>query len=181
MSCVRSGRACAWSPIGHPQSPGGHGYRDRSIDRPERSVRIEPFGGGGPDDRLVGSVVRLPPRKAIMGAHALIEPRRSVAIKASFLALVLAASLFALARANATAATAYSTVQPGSFTGSAFDACTAPPAASMTAWKASPYKAIGIYIGGVSRGCTQANLTAAWVQQQVTAGWKLLPLYVGPQ
>jgi hypothetical protein len=116
-----------------------------------------------------------------MGAHALIEPRRSVAIKASFLALVLAASLFALARANATAATAYSTVQPGSFTGSAFDACTAPPAASMTAWKASPYKAIGIYIGGVSRGCTQANLTAAWVQQQVTAGWKLLPLYVGPQ
>jgi hypothetical protein len=116
-----------------------------------------------------------------MGAHALVEPRRSLAVKASFLAAVLVASLFALARTNATAASAYSTVQPGSFTGYAFDACTAPAAASMNAWKASPYKAIGIYIGGVSRGCTQANLTAAWVQQQVTAGWKLLPLYVGPQ
>ncbi|WP_239163122.1 glycoside hydrolase domain-containing protein [Paractinoplanes rishiriensis] len=95
---------------------------------------------------------------------------------------ILVASMFTLARATAGAATAYSTVQPGTFTGYAFDACTAPPSASMAAWRASsPYRGIGIYIGGNNRGCTQANLTAEWVQEQVTAGWKLLPLYVGPQ
>src|SRR3954452_24826512 len=131
------------------------------------------------------------PRKAIMGAShtprhasaAVLNPaHRSLAIRASFLVLVLGAALFALARTNAGAATAFSTVQPGTFTGKAFDACTAPSNATMTAWKgSSPYGGVGIYIGGVSRGCTQANLTASWVQAQVTAGWKLLPLYVGPQ
>ena len=43
------------------------------------------------------------------------------------------------------------------FTGLAFDTCTAPTIAQMTAWKASPYKAIGIYIGGVNRSCAQPN------------------------
>ncbi|GAA0536077.1 hypothetical protein GCM10010172_16780 [Paractinoplanes ferrugineus] len=118
-----------------------------------------------------------------MGAHRLIPARKnSVKIKATFCALILLASSFTLAQTNAGAADAFSTVQPGSFTGYAFDACTAPSSASMKAWRASsPYKAIGIYIGGVSRGCTQANLTASWVQEQVNAGWKLLPIYVGPQ
>jgi hypothetical protein len=114
---------------------------------------------------------------------ALLHPaHRSLAIRASFLVLVLGAALFALARTNAGAATAFSTMQPGTFTGKAFDACTAPSSATMAAWKgSSPYGGIGVYIGGVSRGCPQANLTASWVQTQVTAGWKLLPLYVGPQ
>ncbi|MEU4238707.1 glycoside hydrolase domain-containing protein [Actinoplanes sp. NPDC026619] len=117
-----------------------------------------------------------------MGAHRLIPARRNVRVKAVFCALILLATSLTLARANAGAASAYSTVQPGTFTGYAFDACTAPSSATMKTWRASsPYKGIGIYIGGVSRGCTQANLTAAWVQEQVTAGWKLLPLYVGPQ
>lgn len=119
-----------------------------------------------------------------MGAHRLIPARRktNVKIKAAFSVLILAASSFVLSQANAGAAPSFSTVQPGSFTGYAFDACTAPSSASMKAWRASsPYKAIGIYIGGVSRGCAQPNLTAAWVQEQVTAGWKLLPIYVGPQ
>jgi glycoside hydrolase-like protein/VCBS repeat protein len=106
--------------------------------------------------------------------------RRKLALKASFAVVVLAASAFTLARA--TAATTYTTVQPGTFAGSAFDACAAPASASMKAWKkASPYKGIGIYIGGSNRGCAQPNLTPAWVKEQVTAGWKLLPLYVGPQ
>ncbi|GAA2648953.1 glycoside hydrolase domain-containing protein [Paractinoplanes durhamensis] len=117
-----------------------------------------------------------------MGAHRLIPARRNVKVKAAICALILLASSFTLVQGNAGAASAYSTVQPGTFTGYAFDACTAPSSASMKAWRAnSPYKGIGIYIGGVSRGCTQANLTAAWVQEQVTAGWKLIPIYVGPQ
>jgi len=73
------------------------------------------------------------------------------------------------------------TRHPGTFTGYGFDACTAPSSAAMTAWLASPYRAAGIYFGGVNRGCTQPNLTPAWVGQQQAAGWHLIPLYVGPQ
>jgi hypothetical protein len=52
----------------------------------------------------------------------------------------------------------------------------------MAAWRAaSPYRAIGIYIGGNNRGCTQGNLTPDWVRTEVAAGWHLIPLYVGPQ
>jgi hypothetical protein len=72
-------------------------------------------------------------------------------------------------------------VEPGTFKGLGFDACTAPPSATMKAWLASPYRAVGIYFGGANRGCTQANLTAAWVTEQHAAGWHLLPIYVGPQ
>jgi Domain of unknown function (DUF1906)/FG-GAP-like repeat len=106
--------------------------------------------------------------------------RRKYVISAFLAVVVVGVSSFTLFRADA--ATAYSTVQPGTFTGQAFDACTAPSSASMKAWRASsPYQAIGIYIGGSNRGCTQANLTPAWVQEQVRAGWRLIPLYVGPQ
>ncbi|MFB7596283.1 glycoside hydrolase domain-containing protein [Streptomyces sp. NPDC056160] len=66
--------------------------------------------------------------------------------------------------------------------GKGFDTCTAPGQSAMDAWKAgSPYGAVGIYIGGVNRGCAQANLTAGWVRTQYAKGWRLLPLYVGPQ
>jgi hypothetical protein len=52
----------------------------------------------------------------------------------------------------------------------------------MNAWLASPYRAVGVYIGGSERACAdQPNLTAAWVAQQAAAGWHFLPLYVGPQ
>jgi hypothetical protein len=106
--------------------------------------------------------------------------RRKLGISLLIGAVVLGMSSVVLMRADG--ATTFSTVQPGNFTGYAFDACTAPPSASMKAWKAtSPYKAIGIYIGGVNRGCAQPKLTAAWVKEQVQAGWKLIPLYVGPQ
>jgi hypothetical protein len=69
-----------------------------------------------------------------------------------------------------------------SYTGMGFDACTAPGLAAMQAWLAgSPYRAIGIYIGGSDRACAQPNLTAAWVSLQAAAGWHFIPLYVGPQ
>ena len=38
-----------------------------------------------------------------------------------------------------------------------------------------------MYIGGASRGCTQANLTADWVTQTIAQGWTLIPTYVGLQ
>ncbi|MBD0672094.1 glycoside hydrolase domain-containing protein [Streptomyces sp. CBMA156] len=67
-------------------------------------------------------------------------------------------------------------------TGKGFDACTAPSGAAMNAWMtSSPYRAVGVYIGGAKRACAQPNLTASWVQQQQAAGWAFMPLYVGVQ
>ncbi len=68
-----------------------------------------------------------------------------------------------------------------SYTGRGFDACTAPSAAQMQAWQRSPYRAVGVYIGGADRACAQPDLTASWVRQQQAAGWHFVPIYVGPQ
>jgi hypothetical protein len=67
------------------------------------------------------------------------------------------------------------------FTGLGFDACSAPSSKAMAAWADSPYRAIGVYIGGDNRACSQPNLTAAWVSAQTAAGWHLIPTYVGRQ
>lgn len=71
---------------------------------------------------------------------------------------------------------------PGTYTGQGFDACTAPSQAAMDAWQTwSDYQAIGVYIGGASRGCAQPNLTSVWVAQQIAQGWHLIATYVGEQ
>ena len=71
--------------------------------------------------------------------------------------------------------------QPTVFTGYGFDACSAPSLAKLQAWTASPYRAVGIYIGGANRACSQPNLTPAWVDSTLGLGYALLPLYVGLQ
>ena len=70
---------------------------------------------------------------------------------------------------------------PEAFTGLGFDACAAPSSRAMSAWASSPYRGIGVYIGGANRACSQPNLTAAWVGEQVADGWHLIPTYVGLQ
>jgi hypothetical protein len=88
----------------------------------------------------------------------------------------------ALKLAEPAAAAADVPASATSFTGEGFDACAAPSAAYMGAWHSkSPYGAVGIYIGGAERSCAQPNLTAAWVAQQAAAGWRFMPIYVGPQ
>jgi hypothetical protein len=74
-------------------------------------------------------------------------------------------------------------VTPGDFTGFGFDQCTAPSQRAMDAWlTGSPYWAVGIYISGASRGCTsQPNLSPTWVHRQLSSGWRLLPITLGPQ
>ncbi len=67
------------------------------------------------------------------------------------------------------------------YSGPGFDTCSAPTTATMQSWLASPYRAIGIYIGGQNRACPDGNLSAAWVSGVVSTGWNLLPLYVGLQ
>jgi hypothetical protein len=66
--------------------------------------------------------------------------------------------------------------------GRGFDTCTAPSRSVMQAWwTASPYAAIGIYIGGSDAACSQPNLTPAWLRNVAAQGWHFIPLYVGPQ
>jgi hypothetical protein len=71
---------------------------------------------------------------------------------------------------------------PGTFQGYGFDACAAPTATTMSAWlSTTSYRAIGIYIGGETRACSQNNLTPSWVSTVANSGWHLAPLYVGLQ
>jgi Domain of unknown function (DUF1906) len=90
----------------------------------------------------------------------------------------LAALMLLLLPASSDAA---SLARTGVYTGYAFDACSAPAITSLQAWSASPYRGLGIYIGGVNRACKQTQLTASWVQETLGLGWSLLPLYVGLQ
>ncbi|NUO55050.1 MAG: DUF1906 domain-containing protein [Hamadaea sp.] len=92
---------------------------------------------------------------------------------------VLAALIAPSAAAPATAAVTVAAVapQPGTYVGKGFDTCTAPSQSAMNAWKtSSPYGAVGIYISGSSRSCSQPNLTATWVSNQVAKGWRLIPI-----
>lgn len=67
------------------------------------------------------------------------------------------------------------------YSGLAFDTCTAPPLSTMRAWRRSPYNAIGVYIGGANRGCAQPELTSGWVSRTTRMGWRLLPIFNGRQ
>jgi hypothetical protein len=63
-----------------------------------------------------------------------------------------------------------------------FDACTAPPISTMqTWWTSSPFTSVGVYIGGANPFCAQPNLTPSWVSTVTGQGWKLLPVWFGPQ
>jgi hypothetical protein len=67
------------------------------------------------------------------------------------------------------------------YTGLGFDACSAPSTTTLAAWLASPYRAVGVYIGGINRACSQPNLTSTWVASVLASGWVLIPTYVGLQ
>ncbi|RAG86543.1 hypothetical protein DN069_06180 [Streptacidiphilus pinicola] len=71
---------------------------------------------------------------------------------------------------------------PQVFTGRAFDTCSAPSPALLRAWRrSSPYGALGLYIGGGNRACSQPLLTRGYVRAAAGMGWRMLPLYVGAQ
>ncbi len=86
-------------------------------------------------------------------------------------------------RAHASQTRPHTTRRAGDpvYTGLGFDACSTPSSSTMAAWGASPYRAIGIYIGGANEACSQPNLNPTWVEQESAAGWVLLPIYVGLQ
>jgi hypothetical protein len=74
-------------------------------------------------------------------------------------------------------------VGPTTVQGAGFDACRAPARSDMQAWanSSAPYKAVGIYIGGLNRGCPYGNLSAAWVSAVRGYGYRFIPTYVGRQ
>ncbi|MGW4829318.1 glycoside hydrolase domain-containing protein [Amycolatopsis japonica] len=79
------------------------------------------------------------------------------------------------------AAAAAPIVAPGTFQGKGFETCAAPAQATMDAWRASPYRAVGIYSSGDLRACAQPNLTPAWVANQAARGWRFILTDVGRQ
>lgn len=74
---------------------------------------------------------------------------------------------------------------PGDFTGHGFDTCVAPSQSTMNTWNlTSPFSAVGIYVSGNSRYCSdkdQPNLSKSWVQRNADNGWRFLPIHVGRQ
>ncbi|HVY79109.1 MAG TPA: DUF1906 domain-containing protein [Solirubrobacterales bacterium] len=136
----------------------------RLAERPHACVRLDRravyLGTPGANQRCPAEAMGR--RRAI-----LIEPR---------------AALRARAGASAVAPPAPGPVSsPEAFAGLGFDACAAPSSRAMAAWESSPYRGIGVYIGGSNRACSQPNLTAKWVEEQIAAGWHLIPTYVGLQ
>ena len=73
-------------------------------------------------------------------------------------------------------------VTPGNYTGLGFDQCLAPEQWKMDAWlEASPFRAVGIYISGASRGCRdQPNLTPTWVSTQLAQRLAAAADHAGP-
>ncbi|GEM_PF-622533 len=91
------------------------------------------------------------------------------------------ASTYQAAFASGTSLAPTQDIGPVTYTGKGFDPCQAPSESSMNAWKSSPYRAVGVYIGGANRACGDGPLSATWVKDEVTSGWSIWPMYVGLQ
>jgi hypothetical protein len=51
----------------------------------------------------------------------------------------------------------------------------------QTWWNLSPYYSVNLYMGGVSRYCSNTELDAVWVNRVAQQGWSFIPTWVGPQ
>jgi len=114
------------------------------------------------------------------------SPERRARGTARLLTVVAAAlaAVTAIALGVQSTSAAGGVLAPGTFTGMGFDACAAPSATTMDKWmraRENPYRAVGVYISGGLRACSQPNLTASWVSHVSSTGWRILPLTVGPQ
>ena len=92
-----------------------------------------------------------------------------------------AATTVSSATASSATATSSASGRGSTYTGLAFDTCSAPTATQLSAWKHSPYRGMGVYIGGANAACAQPNLTSSWVTSVTGAGWHLMLIYVGLQ
>lgn len=68
------------------------------------------------------------------------------------------------------------------FKGHAFDICEVPSLNQLKTWYSkSPYRAVNLYIGGISRFCTNTPLNASYIKKIADQGWMLIPTWVGHQ
>jgi hypothetical protein len=180
-TCVRFNRHAVY--LGTPRAD--QRCPAHSVGRTE-AILIEPIsarasGSGSPGAPALppgGSSARLPIRSrgvvvtATWGAHPGLV-RRALGVGSLRPTVATASTAPPRARQAQTGGAVY--------TGLGFDPCAAPSIAHMSAWRASPYHAIGVYIGGADMACAQPNLTASWVSTETAAGWRLIPTYVGLQ
>jgi hypothetical protein len=201
LGAARAGAASVGGSAGDPGAVGADG--PRSVHFEGRAVHV-PQGyrvvRAGAHSR---TCVRLDRRVVYLGgpsaeqrcpAGALLGKRRAIVIGAQGRRITgdspalsgAARGALALARPRAARASKARGVATGSvggsvFTGLGFDTCSAPSSKAMAAWAESPFRGVGIYIGGENSACSQPNLSASWVSAQTTAGWHLIPTYVGLQ
>lgn len=153
--CRATVRACA-AP-GSRREPVTYSRRPPSEGAPDAAVSRTEWGGE-------------------LSRHRLSRKSRYIAWATAGAVVVAGAGIAAQTSMAATAWPAQKT-----YTGRAFDACTAPSLSAMKAWHTGYYGAAAVYIGGKNRGCAQPNLTRSWVKSVNATGWKLIPLYVGAQ
>ncbi|MGH6654126.1 MAG: glycoside hydrolase domain-containing protein [Actinocrinis sp.] len=159
----------------------------RGVGRRTGALLIEPeparsaAGGVGEsavslDRPISGEIDVTAPGVSVVASYG--DDDRSTVIEA-----ITGAGLPQPANAPVTPATVPVEIVRGTYqvTGLGFDTCSAPSAARMKAWAVSPFSAVGIYVGGSERACSQANLTAPWIAAQAKAGWHFMPLYAGWQ
>jgi hypothetical protein len=148
------------------------GAHSRTCVRLDR--RVVYLGGPSAEQKCPAGSILGRRRAIVVGAHG----RR---ITGDSPALSRAASGTLPRAAHASRAPATASVSGSVFTGLGFDTCSAPSSKAMAAWAESPFRGVGIYIGGENSACSQPNLSASWVSAQTTAGWHLIPTYVGLQ
>jgi photosystem II stability/assembly factor-like uncharacterized protein len=67
-------------------------------------------------------------------------------------------------------------------TGQGFDKCEIATLSQFQDWiQTSPYKTTNLYIGGISRACSNTALTADYLKDLSKQGWFFIPTWVGPQ
>jgi hypothetical protein len=159
------------------------GPHSRTCVRLDR--RVVYLGGPSAEQRCPAGPILGKRRAIVVGAHGRRisgdSPALSHAGGRRLGADALSLTRPSAAHASATRAPATASVGGSVFTGLGFDTCSAPSSKAMAAWAESPFRGVGIYIGGENSACSQPNLSASWVSAQTTAGWHLIPTYVGLQ
>jgi hypothetical protein len=151
------------------------GAHSRACVRLDR--RVVYLGGPSAEQRCPAGAILGKRRAIVVGAHG-----RRVSGDSPALSRAAAGDALASPRAaRASHAPATASISGSVFTGLGFDTCSAPSSKAMAAWAESPFRGVGIYIGGENSACSQPNLSASWVSAQTTAGWHLIPTYVGLQ
>jgi hypothetical protein len=166
------------------------------------TVTIERVNIAGPDLRqatrataLGGRAGRTNPDAGVTHTIIAIVPSADAEVSLSYgagpgLARSIESTIRVSPRARAASAASADALRPaairpaaaqGVVQGPGFDTCAAPSAATMKDWRGSGYQAVGVYIGGVNRACSQANLTAGWIKTIQGQGWHYFPFYVGLQ